>query len=213
MILRGMLWGFNLLYHQLAWIYDFAAWLVSAGRWNDWIRSAGELVTTGPVLDIGCGQGLMLEFLTRSNYFPVGLDESPQMLLRCQKRLAPVYLIRGLGQALPFSDQSFQTITATFPAPYLFEPATMHEVHRILARDGTFIILLTAECTGTSLHERLIRLTGKLIGFSQLSEVAKSRLLSIFHESGFDAKLMVKVEISSRLYLIQARRSSPKRNL
>jgi hypothetical protein len=56
MILRGMLWGFNLLYHQLAWIYDFAAWLVSAGRWNDWIRSAGELVTTGPVLDIGCGQ-------------------------------------------------------------------------------------------------------------------------------------------------------------
>jgi ubiquinone/menaquinone biosynthesis C-methylase UbiE len=204
LILRIILWGFNLLYHQFAWMYDFAAWLVSAGRWDDWIRSTIDLIAEGPLLDIGCGQGVLLEQANLANITAFGLDESPQMLHRSQKRQPSgnASLIRGLGQAIPFATASFTTITATFPAPYLFEPTTLKEINRVLAPDGSLIILLTAMVTGNSLRERLIRLSGNFFGFGQPPESTLQRLFKPLQQAGFDGTIRVIETNNSRLYFL-----------
>src|SRR5512133_1867075 len=125
-----VLWGFDLLYHNFSWIYDFAAWLVSAGKWNDWIRAAGWLVQEGPLLDVGCGKGILLEQAQQWGITVFGLDESWRML-KYSRQLLPVdarVLIRGVGQAIPVETGTFQTITATFPARYIFKAATLNEI-------------------------------------------------------------------------------------
>lgn len=188
---RLILWGFNLLYHGFAWMYDFAAWVVSAGKWNDWIRSAGQLAFEGPILDMGCGKGVLLESAAKKGVPAVGIDESPQML-RYAKRTIPAEtarLVRGVGQAIPVKTGHFQHVTATFPAPYIFEQATLNEIRRVLKPGGNLIILLTVEITGTSLHERAIRFFAGMFGFGYLSDALQEALQEPFRDAGFMAHL------------------------
>ncbi|NMB56280.1 MAG: class I SAM-dependent methyltransferase [Leptolinea sp.] len=186
--IRLVLWGFDLLYHGFAWMYDFAAWVVSAGKWNDWIRSAGWLAdSSGSLLDIGCGKGILLQHAIQRGISAFGLDESPQML-RYSRRLIPDtsrQLIRGLGQAIPIKTGTFQTVTATFPAAYIFEPATLNEIRRVLKPGGQLIILLTSDVTGSSVHERLIRFFSGLFGFGRVADSFQDYLQKPLRECGF----------------------------
>jgi ubiquinone/menaquinone biosynthesis C-methylase UbiE len=181
------LWGFDLLYHRFSWTYDFAAWLVSAGKWNDWIRAAGWLVQEGPLLDMGCGKGIILEQAQKRGIAAFGLDESRQMLKYSRQLLSSdkCLLIRGVGQAIPVKAGIFQTITATFPAPYIFEAATLNEMRRVLKPGGSVIILLTTEVTGSSLHEWLIRFFSGFFGFGHVSESFLGYYQRPLRECGF----------------------------
>jgi ubiquinone/menaquinone biosynthesis C-methylase UbiE len=186
-----VLWGYSLLYHSFAWIYDFAAWIVSAGNWNYWIRCAGQLAMDGPVLDLGCGKGILLQFARQKGVPATGIDESPQMLRYAKKLLPPgqARLTRGLGQFLPFQSSCFHHVTATFPAPYIFELSTLNEIRRVLEPGGNLIILLTAEVTGTSIHERIIRFVSGVFGFGIVSESFQEAIQIPFREAGFMAHL------------------------
>ncbi len=199
-----MLWGFNLLYHSFAWMYDFAAWVVSAGKWNDWIRSAGELAMDGPILDMGCGKGILLEFAGKKGVPAVGLDESSRMLYYARKLLPPgnARLVRGLGQAIPIKTGFFRHVTATFPAPYIFEQDTLNEIRRVLEPGGNLIILLTAEVTGTSFHERVIQFFSGMFGFGFLPDSLQEILQDHFRDAGFLARLEWIPGINARLLVI-----------
>ena len=145
----------------------------------------------GPILDMGCGKGVLLEFAGRKGVPAVGIDESPQML-RYAKRILPAgtaRLVRGVGQAIPVKTGYFQHVTATFPAPYIFELATLNEIRRVLKPGGNLIILLTAEVTGTSFHERVIRFFSGMFGFGYLSDPLKEALQEPFRDAGFMAHL------------------------
>jgi ubiquinone/menaquinone biosynthesis C-methylase UbiE len=205
-ILRLILWGYSLLYHQFAWMYDFAAWLVSARRWDNWIRSTGDFVSEGPLLDLGCGKGVLLEHAGRNHIVAFGLDESPQMLRYSQKRLSPDSgtLVRGLGQSMPFASRSFRTLTATFPAPYLFEQSTLMEISRVLTPRGQLIILITAVVSGHSLHDLFIRLVGGLFGFGVPTEKIRQRLLEPLQLAGFKAEIRTKFIDNCLLFFILA---------
>jgi ubiquinone/menaquinone biosynthesis C-methylase UbiE len=188
---KVILWGYTLLYHSFAWIYDFAAWIVSAGKWNDWIRSAGELALEGPVLDVGCGKGVLLQFAAQKGIPAFGIDESPQMLRYARRLLSQgdARLVRGVGQALPLKTGSFRHVTATFPAPYIFEQSTLNEIRRVLEPGGNVIILLTADVTGSSLHERIIRFLSGMFGFRYVSDSFQEAIQKPFREAGFLAHL------------------------
>jgi ubiquinone/menaquinone biosynthesis C-methylase UbiE len=199
-----MLWGFTLLYHGFAWVYDFAAWIVSAGKWNDWIRSAGELALEGPVLDMGCGKGILLQFAAQKGIPAVGIDESPQMLRYARRLLSSgdARLVRGVGQSLPLKTGCFRHLTATFPAPYIFELSTLTEIRRVLEPGGNVIILLTAEVTGSSLHERIIRFFSGLFGFGYISETVQDSIQKPFREAGFMAHMEWIPGVNARLLVI-----------
>lgn len=101
--------------------------------------SPGQLV-----LDLACGAGRHAAELERAGARVVGLDLSPAMLLRAQRRVrAP--LVRGDMRALPFRPRTFGLVVNLFTSFGYFRSdkehgAVMHQVAEVLAPDGRFVI-------------------------------------------------------------------------
>jgi ubiquinone/menaquinone biosynthesis C-methylase UbiE len=94
----------------------------------------------GATLELGVGTGLNLPFYEQVDFL-LAIDPNPYMLKRARRRVGRatvrVYLIRGVGEALPFRGASFDTVISTLvfasiPDPY----AAAAEVRRVLKPDG-----------------------------------------------------------------------------
>ncbi len=142
---RLVQWGFNRLYHEWAWSYDFVAATVSRGYWRRWITALVPYLRGGPVLELGCGTGYLQLALAQAGLPHTGYDASPQMLRQATRRIERAgyipRLLRGRSQALPFAASRFNDVVATFPTPYILDPATLAEVRRVLAPGGQLVIL------------------------------------------------------------------------
>ncbi|KAF0107889.1 MAG: type 11 methyltransferase [Anaerolineaceae bacterium] len=158
---------YYLLYHHFAWTYDFVADMVSLGQWRDWVRTALPHLD-GRVLELGFGPGHLQLFLAEKGLVSFGVDESRFMARQASRRLrkagADRRLARGLAQSLPFPDAAFDTVAATFPAEYIFDPRTLTEVHRVLAPGGRFVILPVAWVTGIRPLERFVAWLNRVSG-------------------------------------------------
>jgi SAM-dependent methyltransferase len=86
-------------------------------------------------LDIGCGTGLATRPLAAACGFAVGIDISAPMLAEAMRR-APLRLVRGRGERLPFSEASFDLLTMG-SAFHWCEPGPLRsEIRRVLAPGG-----------------------------------------------------------------------------
>ncbi|MBA8795252.1 ubiquinone/menaquinone biosynthesis C-methylase UbiE [Friedmanniella endophytica] len=96
----------------------------------------------GPVLDLGCGTGLVTRALARATGRTVlGLDASAGMLGLAAARL-PGRVLRGDGARLPARDGSLAAVTAVWllhllPAPTV--AAVVAEAARVLAPGGLLV--------------------------------------------------------------------------
>jgi len=131
-------WACERLYDELAWSYDWVSWLVSFGHWDRWRVLALDYLRGERVLEIGFGTGTLLPRLAQQTSLTVGLELSSAMhqqtahkLIRQSLRLPRV---QARAQAMPFADGAFDTVLATFPAPYILHPTTLQECVRLLAR-------------------------------------------------------------------------------
>ncbi len=157
-------WGFQFLYHQFAFMYDWVAALVSGGRWKEWVLTSSQYINDEPILEIGFGTGhLQQQFLLKGKKI-IGLDESRFMCSLVTKRLkkmnktgAPAGLCRGIAQSLPFANNSFSTIVMTFPTQYALDERTIRECWRVLRSQGKIVVLLAVSHGGRSLYVRFIR--------------------------------------------------------
>lgn len=185
-------------------MYDAVSWLVSLGEWRAWQRSALPYVCGKRVLEIGHGPGHMLVALAARGKQIVGLDLSPQMgwLARrnVQKSDVSVPLMRGKVQDLPLATAVFDTVLSTFPTDYIFDPATLHSVHRVLVENGRLIIVPEGHLIGEGLTYRFIdwlfRITGQrddpfVVDRQQLwpDHQLWQRLRQRFAAAGFDAQI------------------------
>lgn len=154
--------AYRLLYHQFAGLYDRVADLVSLGRWQAWVRAVLPFLESGPLLELGFGPGHLQEELVRRGLTACGLEESRAMVHLAGSRLhrsgAEARLVRGRAETLPFRTASFRFVVATFPSDYIFDPACLEEVCRVLVPGGELLVLMTAWITGPSTPERLARL-------------------------------------------------------
>jgi ubiquinone/menaquinone biosynthesis C-methylase UbiE len=194
---------FKLLYHQFAWMYDWVAAAVSLGSWRDWVTSIMPYLDVPKVLELGHGPGYLQAALARQGRLSVGLDESDQMgrLARqnARKQNAPVRIIRARAQQLPFKDESFERVVATFPSEYIADPGTLQEIRRVLPRGGKAVILLLAWITGKSLLERMMNW---LFRFTGQSFQWDDRYLAPLKEAGFQAHSELISSKSSQLLVI-----------
>lgn len=137
LIRRLYAWACERLYAELAGAYNLISWLVSFGQWDRWRRLALDQLQGTRVLELGFGTGELLPHLAARSKLTVGLDLSPAMHQQARRKLAAVDvslpLVQAQAQTMPFVDCSFDTIVATFPAPYILEPSTLSECARILA--------------------------------------------------------------------------------
>ena len=142
MILRRLYgWACERLYAELAWSYNLVSWLVSLGWWDQWRAVALPYVQGPRVLEIGFGTGELLPRLAARAVLPVGLELSPAMHRQAHRKLwrlgLTLPLVQARAQAMPFADHSFDTLIATFPAPYILESTTLAECARLLALPPT----------------------------------------------------------------------------
>jgi ubiquinone/menaquinone biosynthesis C-methylase UbiE len=215
---------FKLLYHQFAFAYDLVAATVSVGRWKDWVSSVLPFLAGTRILEIGFGPGHLQRLLLSRSLIAVGIDESSQMARLAKRNLsrglvsgnvhAPspashrsAYtqgnLTRGLGQALPFRDGSFDSIVATFPAEYITEPETLLEVKRCLSDGGRFIVLPVALQMGRGVLERAMSLLFRITRQAPVDpiDVVKGNLTEPFIEAGFEVEVQ-ELEAGSSLLLV-----------
>ncbi len=201
---------FRLLYHEFAWAYDFVAALVSGGRWKAWVSAVLPLVTGPDVLELGFGPGHLLISLARSGFNVAGVDASRQMVRQAKKNFAPDILspglVRGLGLNLPFSSHSFDTVVSTFPTSFIFQPAVLQEVRRVLRPGGSLVILLSAWITDRSLPSRLLAWLVRITGQSPSIPVDEENLLRPFLDTGLDSCLQWVDTAHSRLLFVVATR-------
>jgi SAM-dependent methyltransferase len=142
---RLYLWATHRLYNELAWSYDLAAWIVSAGRWDRWRRMALDYVEQQPVLEVGFGTGHLLAAMAECGWPAVGIDLSPAMQRQADARLRRRGLfaprLQGRVQHLPFADASFGSVIATFPAEYIVDLASLAEFRRVLKPGGRLVVV------------------------------------------------------------------------
>ncbi len=150
-------------YREFAWTYDVVAWGVSAGLWRQWVLAALP-EARGRVLELGFGTGYLQAALA-GRPGVAGLDASPQMARLAARRVRrhgyTPRLARGVAQALPFAAASFDTVLATFPAEYIFDPTTHAEIRRVLAPEGRLVLLPLAQLD-PGLYTRLIDVAYRL---------------------------------------------------
>jgi ubiquinone/menaquinone biosynthesis C-methylase UbiE len=212
---------FYLLYHPFASTYDLVAATVSLGRWKDWVCSVVPFIQGARVLEIGHGPGHLQRVLLSQNLFAVGIDESAQMgrlarrnLLRrstsassqqadCNCDYTKIKLIRGLGQNLPFPNEFFDSLVATFPADYIFDVTTLEEACRVLIPGGRFVILPGASILGRGFMDRVMALIFRITGETppNLSEALHERSKGPLSKTGFTVEFH-ELEIRSSMVLI-----------
>jgi len=182
---------FSLLYHQFAWTYDLVAATVSLGRWKDWVQSALPYLD-GRILEIGFGPGHLQLSLHARGLPAFGLDESRQMARRASRLLRKIgclpKLSRGLAQNLPFTKNSFNSVVATFPSEYIFDPHTLTEIRRVLMPGGKLVVIPTAWITGRRLHERLAAWLFRVTGQAPAIAASLPGMNSLFTYNGFEVR-------------------------
>lgn len=215
---------FYLLYHPLAFAYDLVAATVSVGRWKDWVLSVVPFIEGTRVLEIGHGPGHLQSALLSRGLFVLGLDESAPMGRLARRNLmrvhrvekvhpisnptsasdyAQINLTRGVAQELPFPNNIFDSVVATFPSSYITDADTLSEVKRCLVRGGRFVVLSAATLMGRGFLDRVMAFVFRVTHQSPVDpiDVFSERLKHPFEEAGF--KVQIKgVDVKSSLLMI-----------
>ena len=179
--------GFRLLYHEMAWTYDFVSWGVSLGQWRAWQRAALRYLDVEPgtrVLELAHGTGNLQIDLRTAGLISVGCDLSSQMgrIARrklARHRIAPV-LVQSRAQQLPFSDACFSVAISTFPTEFIIAPQTLHEVYRVLQPGGRLVIVPEGLLTGGGLLREVLEWAYRVTGQRQAwPDAVKQRFAAV----------------------------------
>jgi SAM-dependent methyltransferase len=130
-------------------------------------RSSYELLCDrvagrGRVLDLGCGDGLLLEVLAADHGRQLaGVDLSPQSLALARRRpaLSGARLEQGRAQQLPFADDSFDACVSHMALMLMGEiEHVVAEVARVLSPGGVLACVVGGGAVGGEAYERFIGL-------------------------------------------------------
>ncbi len=94
------------------------------------------------VLDLGCGMGATIEYLYKQYIIKAtGIDPSEKLLGIAKEKCDFANFVLGTGDMLPFPKESFQCVFAECTLSLMNDlNQTIHEVNRVLKKNGWFII-------------------------------------------------------------------------
>jgi SAM-dependent methyltransferase len=96
---------------------------------------------TGHVLDVGCGIGDLVKYRADT----VGVDINPKTVEWCKSKKLDVHFMEK--NQLPFDDHTFDSAVLDNVLEHLEAPEPLlAEIHRILIKDGIFIVGVPGKC-------------------------------------------------------------------
>jgi len=139
-------WLFETLYKN-RYLYRFASTVPFAGQWRIWQRLVIPRIYGKDVLELGCGLGDLQADMLEAGYTCHAIEHSPEMVsaaratLKKRKIGRETQIKQGSAQHLPFDAETFDTVVSTFPSAYIYDPATIVEVERVLRPGGRVIVI------------------------------------------------------------------------
>jgi len=105
-----------------------------------WKRKLKKLIRNGTLLDIGCGKGFFLEYMSKF-YSIAGMDVSKYAILESKKRLDNVPLCVADTTNLCFKSEIFDIVTAFDIIEHVNNPKQMFdECYAILKPEGLIVL-------------------------------------------------------------------------
>ena len=113
------------------------------GRRSDFRAYFADLlaeIAPGSLLEVGCGEGALLADMRHAP--KCGIDPSIQALLRAQRR-TDCALAVATAEQLPFSDRSFNAVTAVGVMEFFGDTdSALTEIFRVLVEGGAYVALV-----------------------------------------------------------------------
>lgn len=103
-------------------------------------RAASELVTADPVVDIGCGSGLLLELLRGRGFSSVLGCDIARTSARLLKEKGLSALLCDVSRPLPFASRSFATATLVDVLEHTFHPESVLAEAARVAREVVVVV-------------------------------------------------------------------------
>jgi ubiquinone/menaquinone biosynthesis C-methylase UbiE len=110
------------------------------------LRRAYGAHLRGETLDVAIGSGLNLQYYSSAVTRAIGVDLSGEMLRHAQERAAalgvPIAFVHADAAALPFADDSFDTVAISLALCTIPDPAAaLRELGRVCRPDGCIVLL------------------------------------------------------------------------
>jgi len=102
-------------------------------------ESALEMISVGSVLDLGCGDGTLLDSLRLKENDAEGLDISQEAIKKCEAKNHKVKLFDFSNGQLPYADNSFDYVVMLDVLEHLYNPDTLLAEAKRVSRQ--FIVL------------------------------------------------------------------------
>ncbi len=111
--------------------FENARWLAGNQKVQFRHRACVDMVTEGSVLDVGCGDGLLLSMLKEKGVLGEGVDFSEDAVHKCAER--GIHATQhDLSEKLPFADNSFDYVVALDVLEHQFDPlSVLREMTRV----------------------------------------------------------------------------------
>lgn len=127
-----------------AGVYDALMWPVERLAVAEWRRRLSAQAS-GRVLEVGVGTGSQLRWY-RPDVVVTALEPSAAMAARARRRAAsaraPVVVVDGAAEELPFGAASFETVVFTFAFCSVADPErALAEVKRVLVPGGRLLMI------------------------------------------------------------------------
>ena len=99
-------------------------------------------ITTGPLLELGCGTGHWTQFFCEHGFLVTATDVSDEMLkIARKKNIENATLQKVDAEELPFPDESFSLIASITMLEFVDDvEAVLNEINRVLAPGGHLIL-------------------------------------------------------------------------
>jgi SAM-dependent methyltransferase len=117
------------------------------------LRVAAQETFRHPLLDLGCGDGLIADALFRTDQVDVGIDPWLDQLRKAARSGVYRWVEQADGHHLPFADAAFATAFSNSVLEHIPDVApVVEEVGRVLKPGGRFIFTVPSDAFHQLLH-------------------------------------------------------------